>query len=155
MTSSTTSDEPAPAAPIIQISHPIEAQPERVFDAWLDPAMIGRFMFGPHLRDEQIVSLDNDPRVGGRFHYKVMRARTLIDHTGTYREFDRPHRLVFTWGVNEEQGDSSVVTLAVTPQGGGSLLTLTHALHPDWAAYAERTHDGWVKIVGDLAAALA
>lgn len=142
------------SAPAIRISRRINAPAERVFDAWLDPAMIGRFMFGAHLRDEQVVSLTNEPRVGGQFHYKVTRSGVLIDHTGTYREIDRPRRLVFTWGVDAEQGDASVVTIELTAHGDACELTLTHELHPDWAEYAERTQAGWTKIVGDLAATL-
>jgi len=139
-------------APEIQVNRRINASAERVFDAWLDPAMIGRFMFGPHLRDEHVVSLTNEPYVGGEFHYKVMRGGALIDHTGTYREIDRPRRLVFTWGVDQEQGDLSVVTIEIVAHGGACELTLTHKLHPDWSEYAERTQAGWTKIVGDLAA---
>jgi uncharacterized protein YndB with AHSA1/START domain len=52
-------------APAIRVEHRFSVSPERVFDAWLDPVWIGRFMFGAHLRDEQVVSLENDPRVGG------------------------------------------------------------------------------------------
>lgn len=140
--------------PIIRVERRLAATCERVFDAWLDPTWIGRFMFGPHLRDEQVVSLTNEPRLGGRFHYVVTRQGAQIDHTGTYREIDRPRRLVFTWGVDEEQGDRSVVTITLAPDGDGCLLTLTHTLHPDWAEYAERTQAGWTKIVGDLATAL-
>lgn len=142
------------SAPIIRVERRFSVSAERVFDAWLDPAMIGRFMFGPHLRDEQVVSLTNEPRVGGTFHYKVTRGETLIDHTGTYRVIERPTRLVFTWGVDAEQGDLSVVTVEIEADGDACELTLTHALHPDWAEYAERTRAGWTKIVGDLAAAL-
>jgi len=141
--------------PTIRVEHRFAAPAERVFDAWLDPVWIARFMFGPHLRDEQVVSLESDPRIGGQFHYKVIRAGAEIDHTGTYREIDRPRRLVFTWGVNEEQGDQSVVTITLAPDGDGCVLTLTHALHLDWAEYAERTQAGWTKIVGDLASTLA
>lgn len=140
------------SAPAIRVSRRINAPAERVFDAWLDPQMIGRFMFGPHLRDEQVVSLENEPRVGGQFHYKVTRGGVLIDHTGTYREIDRPRRLAFTWGVDAEQGDASVVTIEIVAHGDACKLTLTHALHPDWAEYAERTQAGWTKIVDDLAA---
>ncbi len=93
-------------APVIRITRRFNAAPARVFDAWLDPVWIGRFMFGAHLRDEQVVSLTNEPRVGGQFHYKVTRQGQDIDHTGTYRDIDRPHRLVFTWGVDAEQGGS-------------------------------------------------
>ncbi|MGE0595822.1 MAG: SRPBCC domain-containing protein [Hyphomonadaceae bacterium] len=140
--------------PAIRIERRFEAAPERVFDAWLDPAWIARFMFGPHLRDETVVSLENDPRVGGEFHYRVKRGDAEIDHTGTYRIIERPGRLVFTWGVDAEQGDLSVVTIEIVADGDGARLTLTHHLHPDWAQYAERTQAGWTKIVGDLAAAL-
>jgi len=141
-------------APRIRVERRLAAPAERVFDAWLDPTWIGRFMFGPHLRDEQVVSLENEQRVGGAFHYRVTRGGTEIDHTGTYRVIDRPRRLVFTWGVDQEQGDLSVVTIEIAPDGDGCVLTLTHAMHPVWAAFAERTQAGWIKIVGDLAAAL-
>lgn len=140
--------------PVVRVERRLNAAPERVFDAWLDPVWIGRFMFGAHLRDEQVVSLTNEPRVGGQFHYRVNRQGTAIDHTGTYREIERPRRLVFTWGVDAEQGDLSLVTIDLAPDGDGCLLTLTHQIHPDWADYAERTQQGWTKIVGDLAAAL-
>lgn len=139
------------SVPEIRVERRLSASPERVFDAWLDPVWIGRFMFGSHLREEQVVSLTNDSRVGGAFHYKVTRGGTEIDHTGTYREIDRPRLLAFTWGVDAEQGDLSVVTISFAADGDGCLLTLTHALHPDWADYAERTQAGWTKIVGDLA----
>ncbi len=142
------------SALVIRVERRFAASAERVFDAWLDPVWIGRFMFGPHLRDEQVVSLENELRVGGAFHYRVNRGGTEIDHTGTYREIDRARRLVFTWGVDQEQGDSSVVTIEIARDGDGCVLTLTHALHPDWAEYAERTQAGWTKIVEDLAAAL-
>lgn len=141
--------------PSIRVERTINASAERVFDAWLDPVWIGRFMFGPHLRDEQVVSLSNQAQVGGVFNYRVMRQGVEINHTGTYREIDRPRRLVFTWGVDAEQGDLSVVTIELTPQGESCVLVLTHRLHPDWAVYAERTRQGWTKIVGDLIAALA
>lgn len=144
-----------PESPVIQLSRRFNAPAERVFDAWLDPAMIGRFMFGRHLRDEEIMSVDNEPRAGGRFHYKVTRQGVLIDHTGTYREIDRPRRLAFTWGVNQEQGDASVVTITITPDGHGCVLTLEHTLHQDWAEYVVRTQQGWIKIVSALEAALA
>ncbi len=140
--------------PIIRVTRAFDASPERVFDAWLDPLWIGRFMFGAHLRDEQVVSLTNEPRVDGQFHYKVTRQGQEIDHTGTYREIDRPRRLVFTWGVGTEQGDRSVVTIELAPAGDGCHLTLTHRMHPDWAEYAERTQKGWTKISEDLANAL-
>lgn len=141
--------------PSIRVERTIQASAERVFDAWLDPVWIGRFMFGPHLRDEQIVSLSNQAHVGGVFNYRVTRQGVEINHTGTYREIDRPRRLVFTWGVDAEQGDLSVVTIEIVAQGDSCTLVLTHKLHPDWAEYAERTQQGWTKIVGDLDAALA
>lgn len=142
-------------APVVRVERRFAAPAGRVFDAWLDPLMIGRFMFGAHLREEEVVSLENEPRVGGQFHYRVMRAGQLIDHTGTYREIDRPRRLVFSWGVNAESGDSTVVTIEITANGDGCLLTLTHRMDPQWADYAERTQQGWTKIVGDLASALS
>lgn len=140
--------------PIVRVTRRFNASPERVFDAWLDTAMIGRFMFGAHLRDEQVVSLSNEPRVGGRFSYKVTRQGQLIDHMGTYCELGRPRRLVFTWGVDREENDKSIVIIELASDGNDCVLTLTHRIDPAFADYAERTEQGWSKITGDLANAL-
>jgi hypothetical protein len=57
---------------------------ERLFEAWLDTSVIGQWMFGPNVRDEQIVNLSNDPRVGASsplwFGAKRMNSITL-EHT--------------------------------------------------------------------------
>ncbi len=130
--------------------------PARVFDAWLDPAMIGRFMFGPHLRDEQVVHLQNDPRTGGRFSFLVTRQGQPVEHIGEYLEIDRPRRLVFTWAVAGSGGADahSRVIIRVAPTQGGCDLTLTHELDPAWADYAERTKGGWTFMANALAKVL-
>jgi uncharacterized protein YndB with AHSA1/START domain len=44
-------------SPRVVAARNFEASPERVCDAWLDPEMIGRFLFGPALREETILLL--------------------------------------------------------------------------------------------------
>lgn len=133
---------------------------ERVFDAWLDPALIEGWMFGAAVRNEEILHLRNDPRVGGRFSFLVQRGEQRIDHVGTYLELDRPRRLAFTWaavlvGADEDVDEaSSRVTIELIAAGDGCDLTLTHEMDPKWADYAERTRMGWTKMLGDLADAL-
>jgi uncharacterized protein YndB with AHSA1/START domain len=140
----------------VRVVHRYRNSPEGVFDAWLDPAMIGRWMFGPALRDEEVVHLNVDARVGGSFSFLVRRQGKELDHVGEYLELDRPRRLVFTWGVREggQKPDMSTVTVEVLPSDGGSELTLTHDLHPDWADYAGKTEQGWTKMLGALETSL-
>ena len=116
--------------------------PERVFDAWLDPALIGKWMFGPAVRDEEIVRLSVDARVGGSFSFLVRRQGTEIDHVGQYLEIDRPRRLVFTWGTADDLPDTSRVTIDIAGRAGGCDLTLTHEMDAKWADYKDRTEAG-------------
>lgn len=132
----------------VTVVHRFKAAPERVFDAWLSPDLLGQWMFGAKLRDEEILRISVDGRVGGAFSFLVRRQGEEIDHVGTYLEIDRPRRLVFTWGIGE--GDSSRVVVDIVPVGTGCELTLTHELHPDWADYAARTEAGWTKMLGVL-----
>ena len=134
----------------VRVTRRFSAAAERVFDAWLDSAMIGRWMFGRALRDEEIVRLTLDPRVGGRFSFVVRRAGEEIDHIGRYLELERPRRLVFTWSIAPEPEDASRVVVEIVPTEDGCELTLTHELPTEWADYADRTRDGWAKMIGVL-----
>lgn len=141
------------------VVHRYTASPERVFDAWLDPKMIAKFMFGPHLRDEEILHLKVDARVGGKFSFLVRRQGTDIDHVGQYFELARPHRLVFSWsaiapGYAQKSDEASRVTIDIAPKGQGCELTLTHEIPAEWADYADRTKQGWTKMTDALAEAL-
>jgi uncharacterized damage-inducible protein DinB/uncharacterized protein YndB with AHSA1/START domain len=136
-----------------RVTHHFRASPERVFDAWLDPDMIGRFMFGPHLRDEQIVRLSSDPRIGGKFSFVVRRQGEEIDHVGEYLELDRPRRLVFTWAVADDADDSRVV-IDIEPAELGSELTLTHEMQEKWADFVPRAREAWSKMLNALAEVL-
>ena len=133
----------------------IGAAPERVFEAWIDPAVIGRWMFGPAVRDEEVVSLSTDPRVGGAFSFVVLRDGEVIDHVGKYREIVRPALLVFTWGVAGESDGESEVIVEIRPSGTGSELTLTHEMAPRWLEFVGRSEAAWRKMLDALGAALA
>ena len=134
----------------VRVKQRFSASAERVFDAWLDPAAIGRWMFGRALRDEEIVRLTLDPRVGGRFSFLVRREGEEIDHIGRYLELDRPRRLVFTWSIVPEPEDASRVVVEIAAKERGCELRLTHELPVEWSDYADRTREGWEKMVGVL-----
>ncbi|HEY0864627.1 MAG TPA: SRPBCC family protein [Lacunisphaera sp.] len=127
---------------------------ERVFDAWLDPVMIGRWMFGPNVRDEQIVRLGTEPRVGGKFSFVVNRAGAEIDHVGEYLEIERPRLLVFTWATRDSLPETSRVIIEITPLDGECELTLTHVMGPAWAAFVDRAAGSWRKMLDVLAGTL-
>jgi uncharacterized protein YndB with AHSA1/START domain len=138
----------------VRVVRGFSASPERVFDAWLNPGTIGRWMFGPALRDEEVVRIAIDARPGGAFSFMVRRQGQEIDHLGRYLEIERSKRLVFTWGIARESEDGSRVIIDIVPMATGCELTLTHELHPDWADYAERTEQGWTRMLDALAALL-
>ncbi|HEX2076299.1 MAG TPA: SRPBCC family protein [Longimicrobium sp.] len=138
-------------APVsVRVTRRYAASAERVFDAWLDPALIGRWMFGPALRDEEVLRIQVDARVGGGFSFLVRRDGQEIDHVGTYREIDRPRLLVFTWGIEGESRDESQVVIEIAPLESGCQLTLTHEMDPKWAEYAARTEAGWTRMLEAL-----
>lgn len=138
----------------VRVSHSFSASPERVFDACLDPEMIGKWMFGPALREEEVLRIAVDARVGGSFSFLVRRQGDEIDHVGKYREIARPRRLVFTWGIVGDSEDESLVIIEIVPQETGAELTLTHEMDPKWADYASRAEDAWTKMLDALDATL-
>lgn len=144
---------------VVHVARRFDVAAERVFDAWLDPATLAHWMFGPEVRDEVIVRLQLDARVGGRFSFLVRRGDDEIEHVGTYRQIDRPTRLAFTWaaGAVGEVADeeSSQVSIEITPRADGCELALMHSMDPKWADYAARAQAGWTTMLEALARHLA
>ena len=134
----------------VTVTHSFAASAERVFDAWLDPAMLGKWMFGPPLRDEVVLHVTIDAKVGGAFSFLVQRQGMEIDHIGQYLEIHRPRRLVFSWGTAQD-GASSRVTVDIVAKSVGCDLTLTHEIAPDWAQFKDRAAESWAKMLASLA----
>lgn len=137
--------------PLVSVSKSLPFSAEQVFAAWLDPAKVGKWMFGPPLREEKVLRMGLEPKVGGQFSFVVEREGKEFDHTGEYLEIERPQRLVFTWGIRGMSDSSaSRVTLEFKDSAEGCELTLTHELAPGWEDFAQRTKEGWEKILGSL-----
>lgn len=143
MKTPTTTDTPI----VVRVRHDFAATPDRVFDAWLDPDGLARWIVGPDVRDEQVLHVHVDARVGGAFSFLVRRDGAEIDHVGTYLAIDRPRRLAFTWHVAPDVDALSRVTIEIAPRPGGCTLTLTHEIDPRYAEYAARTEQGWTTIL--------
>lgn len=140
---------------VVRVNRRFNATSQSVFDAWLDPDMLSRWMFGPAVRDEEIVRLSLDPRPGGAFSFVVRRDGREIDHVGEYLEIERPSKLSFTWSTADALPDVSRVTIEIISFGNGCELTLTHEMHPDWLDYVSRTEAGWARMLDALATTLA
>lgn len=133
---------------VVKVSRRFDASPERVFDAWLDPATLGRWFYAT--AGGQMLKVDVDPRVGGGYTIVERRPTGDAAHYGRYLEIDRPRRLVFTLAL-EPDADGDRITVELTPDGTGCLLTLTHEMAPEYAQYADRTQHGWTTILASLA----
>jgi uncharacterized protein YndB with AHSA1/START domain len=136
--------------PIVRVTRRFDASAERVFDAWLDPKTAGRWLFATPTG--QMMRVEIDARVGGRFIIVDRRDGEDVEHRGEYLDIDRPRRLVFTFGVPKYSSETTRVCVDIVPRETGCELTLTHeGVLPD---YAERTKAGWTEILGRLAAGL-
>jgi uncharacterized protein YndB with AHSA1/START domain len=149
-TTRSAASSPAEGSVHVRVRRAFTAAPEPVFDAWLDVGLLGRWMFGPGVRDEALVRLATDPRVGGSFSFVVRRQGEEIDHVGAYLEIDRPTRLVFTWNIGTAD-PTSIVTIDFV-RGTGCQATLVHAMDPKWAEFTGRAEAGWTAMLGALAA---
>lgn len=138
---------PAPSTAPVVAQHRYENPPERVFDAWLDPAIARRFLFATD--DGRMIRAEVDARPGGRFRFTEERTSGVADHRGEYVEITRPWRLVFTFSAGDPVADR--VTVELVPAGEGTDLTLTHEIRPEWADYVDRTRDGWLTVLQGLA----
>ena len=134
----------------LQVSKTINAPQTEVFNAWLDPEMLAKFMLpGPNM---SVPSASSDATVGGRFAIVMKAGNDEIPHAGTYKEIDPHSRIVFTW-ESPFSTDDSTISLDFAPVDGGTHVTLTHVKFP--SEESRNNHEGgWTQILSALADAL-
>jgi uncharacterized protein YndB with AHSA1/START domain len=129
----------------VRVTHRFAASAERVFDAWLDPSKVCKFLFAT--ATGQIVRADIDARVGGRFTIVDRRNGEDVEHVGTYIAIERPRRLVFDLSVPKYSSDESRVEIEIQPLTRGCELTLVQHMPGRYAEIKGRTQDGWRRIL--------
>ncbi|MEA3000492.1 MAG: two-component system, cell cycle response regulator DivK [Sphingomonadales bacterium] len=141
---------PAPEAKEeVAVTRHFQAAAEAVFDAWLDPASAGAWLFATP--DGESVRVEIDARIGGRYDIVERRGGEAVLHTGVYEAIERPGRLVFTLAVPLYSEHEDRVTVAIRPDGDGCELTLSQTHSPDAPASPEQIERGWSMILAGLA----
>jgi uncharacterized protein YndB with AHSA1/START domain len=124
----------------VTVRREIAAPAEDLFDAWLDAQRLGSWLRPAGIGETRA---ETDPRVGGTFRIVMVDDESSIVHTGTYREIDRPRRLVFTWSSPATRFRDSIVTVTFQPSSNSSTVVELHQVGlADEEARASH-HAGW------------
>ena len=132
----------------VNIDKTIHAPIEKVFDAWLNPKMLSKFMTPePGMPESDVV---NDAREGGSFTIIMHVGDDKLPHTGKYLEIRRPDKLVFTWKSRYSVVENSTVTLRFTKiDDNKTNISLSHVKFVD--EEARSGHEaGWGEILNKL-----
>jgi uncharacterized protein YndB with AHSA1/START domain len=142
----------AEAQPEVVVRRRIAAPPERVFQAFVDPELLVQWQFPARSVRLEIAAFD--ARVGGAYRFRFYAEDGSVDSVGgRFLELAPPKRLVFTWMWDTDDPDGGVetqVSVDVTADGQGTLLTVTHAQLPTPSS-CRRHRQGWTGALGHLA----
>jgi uncharacterized protein YndB with AHSA1/START domain len=130
----------------VTVSREIAASAEELFDAWLDAESLGAWLRPGGIRETRA---ETDPREGGTFRIVMVADESELVHTGTYREIDRPRRLVFTWSSPATKFRDSIVTVTFEPSGSSTMVEIHQIGLPDGEAQASH-HGGWSDALREL-----
>jgi uncharacterized protein YndB with AHSA1/START domain len=138
-------DDPRSAG-AVRITQRYDAPAERVFNAWLDPAMAGTWLFATASRPMARVEID--PRVGGSFRLLERSDGTDVEYRGRYVEIVPSRRLVFTLAAKNGPKIATRVIAEIVPLRTGCELRVTHEnVPPD---HAHRTEARWAGMLYGL-----
>lgn len=138
--------------PSLTLRRRLAASPARVFRAWTVPEKMARWWGtdgGP------VLLAETDLRIGGAFRVAFRTADGSYNEVGgLYREIVTDERLVFTWAWHSTPERQSQVTVALRPDGEGTMLTLFHEMFVDEKARDDHSK-GWTMVLDRLEAAMA
>lgn len=131
----------------LNISKIIHAPIEKVFDAWLNPILLSKFMTPmPGMPESDV---ENDARQGGAFTIIMHVGDEKLPHTGEYLEINRPNRLVFTWASHRSPDDSRVTLNFTRIDDHKTEVSLSQVKFIDEEARSDH-EGGWSNILDKL-----
>lgn len=131
----------------LKITKKIQAPIERVFEAWLNPETLSRFMMPMPGMDHPKVQCD--PKLGGKFEILMDVGGNLVSHSGEYVALERPNKLAFTW-VSPASLEDSVVTIELSSVGETATnIALTQVKFID-EQHRSNHEGGWSNILSSL-----
>ena len=108
----------------LHLTRHFDVPPEKVFDAWTDPAWTKQWLFtSPTSQNDTRLDL----RVGGKWRVADIRGGETYVANGEYLEIDRPNKLAFTFSMPQFSPNSDIITVDLVAEGGGCVMTFTQS----------------------------
>jgi uncharacterized protein YndB with AHSA1/START domain len=132
----------------LKLTRTYPADVETFFDAWTKPEWMKRWLFKSPTN--QIVKVEVDLRVGGRFSILELADGEQIDHFGEYLEVSRPDRVAFTLEVPWHFKGVSTVAIELRSTDQGCLIDFRQS-----GIDVSKTEDSWKKMLDNLSIVIA
>jgi uncharacterized protein YndB with AHSA1/START domain len=116
----------------LRLTRRVDARPQRVFDAWLDPPFAARWLFATASRP--IAHVEIDARNGGGFRFVDRDDGNALEYTGEYSEIVPHRRLAFTLVMPCGESTITRVLVAIGSLNRGSRLNIIHENVPSVTA---------------------
>ncbi len=132
----------------VNLNKTINAPLKSVYEAWLNPEMLAKFIMPmPGMPEPEV---DNDAREGGNFTIIMTVGDQKIPHTGKYLIVDKYKELIFTWESPFSAEDSTVTLLFNEISNNKTNIELTHVKFLDEEG-RDNHKGGWGNILDTLA----
>ena len=119
----------------LNMTRTFASQPETVYDAWLGPDIFRKWLFTAENTNQVAV---NQPEVGGSWEIVDRREGKDYRAIGTYRELDRPNRIVMTFEMPQFSDTTDELIISLKPVPDGTEMTFTQNI-------TVPHEDGWGK----------
>ena len=110
----------------LKISHYFSQSPEKVWQAWTDPAIV-KSWFGSD-PNGTVLDASLDVRLGGRFEVTFQNAdKTQFTCTGEYKEIEPYQKLVFSWAWKDRADVQELISIVFQAKENGTTIFFEHA----------------------------
>ena len=132
---------------VLLVRRLIRASAERIFDVWTQPEHL-KLWWGPN--SVECVDAEVDLRVGGRYRIaNQFPDGKILWISGEFEAIERPHRLVYTWRVGDEEAAAERVTVTFEARGEDTEVIVAHERIPT-EAMRDMHEQGWVGCLDGL-----